>query len=58
MRSGRGTAFHIEVLKILGDKTIVDQDRVVRAPDAKMLAVGDPAVNLNVATGFFVTVEI
>jgi len=50
---GRGSSFHIEIPKILGDVTQIrhvdDEVSVVSTPDAKVLLVDDNTVNLTVA---------
>jgi CheY-like chemotaxis protein/HPt (histidine-containing phosphotransfer) domain-containing protein len=52
---GKGTAFHVEIPKILGDPALVehtnDKEMTVYAPDAKILVVDDNTTNLNVACG-------
>jgi len=52
---GRGTTFHVEIPKILGDEALIYQadpkDILVYAPDAKILVVDDNRTNLSVACG-------
>ncbi|MDR2861046.1 MAG: response regulator, partial [Syntrophobacterales bacterium] len=53
---GRGSSFHVEIPKVSGDETQIQQrleheEIVIYAPDAKILVVDDNTVNLNVAAG-------
>ena len=52
---GRGTIFHVMIPKILGDKTKIkhpdENERIIYAPEAKILVVDDNSINLNVASG-------
>ena len=53
---GKGTSFHVEIPKILGDTALMYQsdkkENMIYAPDAKILIVDDNVINLNVACGF------
>jgi signal transduction histidine kinase/CheY-like chemotaxis protein/HAMP domain-containing protein/HPt (histidine-containing phosphotransfer) domain-containing protein len=52
---GRGTSFHVEIPKVLGDTALVEhidsKEVALCAPDAKILVVDDNETNLNVAYG-------
>jgi len=52
---GQGSTFHVEIPKVLGDKSLIyrtdDSEAVICAPDAQVLVVDDLLSNLNVATG-------
>ncbi|MCL1917736.1 MAG: ATP-binding protein [Peptococcaceae bacterium] len=52
---GRGTSFHVEIPKVLGDETLIheanDKEAAIYAPDARILVVDDNTANLNVAAG-------
>jgi signal transduction histidine kinase/CheY-like chemotaxis protein/HPt (histidine-containing phosphotransfer) domain-containing protein/HAMP domain-containing protein len=52
---GKGTSFHVEVPKVLGDAALVEyidsKEVALCAPDAKVLVVDDNETNLNVACG-------
>jgi len=52
---GRGSIFHIMIPKILGDASQIreaeENEKVLEAPDARILVVDDNTVNLNVSRG-------
>jgi len=52
---GKGTAFHIEIPKVLGDEKLIrrdgDNEIQISAPEARVLVVDDNKINLNVAAG-------
>jgi signal transduction histidine kinase/DNA-binding NarL/FixJ family response regulator/HAMP domain-containing protein/HPt (histidine-containing phosphotransfer) domain-containing protein len=52
---GRGTRFHVEIPKVLGDASLVEhidaKEVELCAPDAKILVVDDNEINLSVASG-------
>jgi CheY-like chemotaxis protein/HPt (histidine-containing phosphotransfer) domain-containing protein/anti-sigma regulatory factor (Ser/Thr protein kinase) len=52
---GKGTTFHVELPKVLGDAALVEhhdnKEIALCAPDAKILVVDDNETNLNVACG-------
>jgi signal transduction histidine kinase/CheY-like chemotaxis protein/HPt (histidine-containing phosphotransfer) domain-containing protein len=52
---GKGTSFHVEIPKVLGDIALVEHldnnENTIYAPDAKILVVDDNETNLNVACG-------
>ena len=52
---GKGTIFHVEIPKVLGDASLVEhhdgKEVALCAPDAKILVVDDNETNLNVACG-------
>ena len=51
----RGTIFHIIIPKVLGDETKIPKtdadEKIIHAPEAKVLVVDDNSVNLNVSSG-------
>ncbi|MCL2879591.1 MAG: ATP-binding protein [Treponema sp.] len=51
----RGTIFHIIIPKVLGDEAKIPkpetEEKIIYAPDAKILVVDDNSVNLNVSSG-------
>jgi PAS domain S-box-containing protein len=59
---GKGSSFHVEIPKILGDKALVqyadNKDLAISAPDAKILVVDDNTVNLSVAAGLLQLCQI
>ncbi|MCL2768411.1 MAG: ATP-binding protein, partial [Synergistaceae bacterium] len=59
---GKGSTFHVEIPKILGDESLIQhsniKDNVICAPDAKVLVVDDNGVNLNVARGLLQIFQI
>ena len=59
---GRGTSFHVEIPKVLGDAALIQhintKDDVICAPDAKILIVDDNKANLTVATGLLSSFQI
>jgi PAS domain S-box-containing protein len=62
---GKGTTFHVEIPKVLGDKSLIKHldaaETVFYAPNTKVLIVDDNAINLNVTHGilqiFRITVD-
>ena len=52
---GKGTAFYVEIPKVTGDKTLIQnndtKETAVNAPDAAVLVVDDNETNLSVACG-------
>jgi signal transduction histidine kinase/ActR/RegA family two-component response regulator/HPt (histidine-containing phosphotransfer) domain-containing protein len=52
---GQGTVFHVQIPKVLGDETLLqqtgDSNLLISAPDANILVVDDNAINLEVACG-------
>ena len=52
---GKGTSFHVEIPKILGDESLIprldEKDVIIYAPDVNILVVDDNKTNLNVACG-------
>ncbi|MDR0316099.1 MAG: response regulator [Treponema sp.] len=59
---GRGTIFHVEIPKVLGDPAFVEhinsKEVALCAPDAKILVVDDNETNLNVACGLLELFQI
>ncbi|MCL2084857.1 MAG: ATP-binding protein [Oscillospiraceae bacterium] len=51
----RGTIFHVMIPKVLGDEAkipkVYSNEKLICAPDAKILVVDDNTINLNVACG-------
>ena len=59
---GKGSSFHVEIPKVLGDEALIyrfdNTETPLYAPDAKILVVDDNKVNLNVAYGLLELYQI